>query len=147
VPRFEVELERHGSGVVAWIPGEVMESLGGKRVPVTATVNGYTWRTTTFVYGGRAVIGLRKEVRAGAGVDAGDTVTVELERDEAPREVEVPEVLAEALAHDPDASEAFDSLSYTHRKEYAVWIAEAKRPETRERRVTETLQRLRTTKK
>ena len=147
MPQFEVELERHGSGVVAWIPPEVMEALGGKRVPVTATVNGHAWRTTTFVYGGRALIGLNKEVRAGAGVEGGDTITVELERDTAPREVDVPEALAEALARDAGARDAFEALSYTHRKEYAVWIAEAKRPETRERRLAETLQRLRTTRK
>jgi uncharacterized protein YdeI (YjbR/CyaY-like superfamily) len=116
-------------------------------VPVIATVGGYAWRTTTFVYGGRAVIGLNKDVRAASGAEAGETVTVELERDEGPREVDVPEALSEALAGDPDARTAFEALSYTHRKEYAVWIAEAKRPETRERRVAETLQRLRTTRK
>ena len=147
MPQFEVELERRESGVIAWIPPEVMDALRGKRVPVTATVNGYSWRTTTFAYGGRALIGLNKEVRAGAGVDAGDTVTVELERDNAPREVDVPEPLAAALAGDDEARAAFESLSYTHRKEYALWVAEAKRAETRERRVAETLQRLRTTRK
>ena len=136
-----------GRGAIAWVPDALMEALGGKRIPVSATVNGHTWRTTTFVYGGKALIGLNKEVRKAAGVDVGDRVTVVLERDLEPREVDVPEALAEALAQDAEASEAFDALSYTHRKEYAVWIAEAKRPETRARRVAETLQRLRTRRK
>ena len=111
MPRFGATLERRGTGVIAWIPDEVMSELGGRRVPVTATVNGYSWRTTTFVYGGRALIGFNKEVRAGAGVDAGHRVTLELVRDEEERVVEVPRVLAAALAGDDEARAAFDSMS------------------------------------
>jgi uncharacterized protein YdeI (YjbR/CyaY-like superfamily) len=70
-------------------------------------------------------------------------VEVELALDTAPREVEVPPALATALAGDAAAQAAFDALSFTHRKEYARWVAEAKRPETRERRIAETLARLR----
>jgi uncharacterized protein YdeI (YjbR/CyaY-like superfamily) len=68
-------------------------------------------------------------------------VTVEL--DTAPREVVVPEALAAALASDAAARAAFDGLAFTHRKEYARWIAEAKREETRARRVEQALERLR----
>jgi len=120
-----------------------MDELGGRRLPVRATVNGFRWRTTTFVYGGRALIGFNQEVRARGAVDAGDTATIELERDEEERTVEVPAALAEALARDEDARAAFDSMSYTRRKEYASWIAEAKRDETRERRVEQALALLR----
>jgi uncharacterized protein YdeI (YjbR/CyaY-like superfamily) len=62
---------------------------------------------------------------------------------DAPREVELPEALAGALAGDPAASAAFDALAYTHRKEYARWVQEAKRDETRQRRVAQALQMLR----
>ncbi len=120
-----------------------MAELGGRRVPVRATVNGHTWRSTTAVYGGRAMVGLNKDVQREAGVGVGDRVRLELERDEAPREVELSAALAEPLAADPDARRAFESLSYTHRREYAEWIAEAKREETRERRVTRALEMLR----
>ena len=82
---------------------------------------------------------MRKE----AGVEAGDTVEVELELDTTPREVEVPEALATALAKDSEARAAFERLAYTHRKEYARWIDEAKRDETRQRRVAETVEMLR----
>jgi uncharacterized protein YdeI (YjbR/CyaY-like superfamily) len=82
-------------------------------------------------------------VRQEAGVEAGDTVQVELELDTAPRKVEVPEALANALAEDSRARAAFERLAYTHRKEYARWIEEAKRDETRQRRVAQTLERLR----
>jgi hypothetical protein len=116
---------------------------GAKRSPVVATVNGHRWRTTVVRMRGEFLLGLSREVRAGAGAEAGDRVEVSLELDSEPREVEIPEELAVALAGDPQAAAAFERLSFTHRKEYARWVAEAKRDETRERRVAETLVRLR----
>ena len=116
---------------------------GAKRFPVVATVNGYTWRTTVTRMRGEFLLGLNRAVRQQAGVEAGDAVEVELELDTAPREVEVPEALANALAKDSVACAAFERLSYTHRKEYARWIDEAKRDETRQRRVAQALEMLR----
>ncbi len=66
-----------------------------------------------------------------------------IERDDAPREVDVPPALAEALGSNPDAQAIFDGLAFTHRREYAEWIAGAKRDETRARRVEKTLAMLR----
>jgi hypothetical protein len=116
---------------------------GAKRFPVVATVNGYTWRTTVTRMGGEFLLGLNRAVRQDAGVEAGDTVEVKLELDSAPREVEVPTPLADALAGDPDARAAFDRLSYTNRKEFARWIDEAKRDETRRRRLAKAVEMLR----
>lgn len=116
---------------------------GAKRFPVLATVNGHSWRTSVTRMHGEFLLGLSREVRAGAGVQSGDTVEVELELDGSPREVEVPDALAEALTSDPAARAAFDALAYTHRKEYAVWIADAKRDETRQARVAKALAMLR----
>jgi hypothetical protein len=115
---------------------------GAKRFPVVATVNGYTWRATVTRMGGEFLLGMSRAVREDAGVEAGDSVDVELALDTAERTVELPEALATALAGDPAAREAFDRLAYTHRKEYARWIDEAKRDETRERRVAQALERL-----
>src|ERR1700753_3182312 len=115
---------------------------GAKRFPVLATVNGYMWRTSVTRMGGEFMGGLNKEVRTGAGVQAGDTVTLELKLDTEPRTVEVPPALAEALQADPAAKAIYDGLAFTHRKEYARWIAEAKRDETRERRVVKALEML-----
>jgi hypothetical protein len=112
---------------------------GAKRFPVVATVNGYTWRTSVARMGGEFLVGLNRAVRDGAGVAAGDTVEVRLELDEAPRDVDVPEALAAALAADDEARDTFEKLAYTHRKEFARWVEEAKRDETRERRVANTL--------
>jgi hypothetical protein len=112
---------------------------GAKRFPVVATVNGYTWRTSVARMGGEFRVGLSKEVRQGASVEAGDDVEVRLELDAAPREVEVPAALAAALASDPQAKASFERMAFTHRKEYARWIAEAKKDETRQRRVEQAL--------
>jgi hypothetical protein len=99
---------------------------GAKRFPVKAVVNDYAWRTSVARMGGEFLVGLNREVRAGAGVEAGDEVEVVTELDAAPREVEIPPALAQALAADPPAQAAFDAMAFTHRKEYARWIADAK---------------------
>jgi uncharacterized protein YdeI (YjbR/CyaY-like superfamily) len=96
--------------------------------------------------GGEFLVGLPREVREGAGVKAGDDVDVTLELDTAPREVEVPAALAVALAADPQAKAVFDGMAFTHRKEYARWVAEAKRDETRERRVQQAVEMIRARK-
>jgi hypothetical protein len=116
---------------------------GAKRFPVVASLNGFSWRTTVTRMRGEFLLGLNREVREAAGVEAGETVNVAIELDRVPREVEVPESLASALAGDPAARAAFEGLGFTHRKEYARWVAEAKRDETRQRRVTQALQMLR----
>ena len=103
---------------------------GAKRFPVGATVNGYSWRTSVARMRGEFLVGLNREVREGAGVQAGDTVTLTLALDAEPREVTVPP----ALAADPETQAAFDRLAFTHRKEFTRWVAEARREETRERR-------------
>jgi uncharacterized protein YdeI (YjbR/CyaY-like superfamily) len=77
-------------------------------------------------------VGFRRDTRAQAGgVRPGDRVTIEIERDDAPRTVDVPADLAAALDADPAVRAAFDALSYTHRKEYVTAVLDAKRPETR----------------
>jgi hypothetical protein len=141
--RFEGVLESagRGGGVLIRIPFDLREAFGGVRVPVRVRVNGYEFRTTTAVMGGKALIGLNKQVREGAGVAVGHRVEVELQRDEEPRTVEVPEAFASALA-EAGLRVRFDRLSYTHRKEYVRWIEEAKREETRERRLAKAVEML-----
>jgi Bacteriocin-protection, YdeI or OmpD-Associated/Domain of unknown function (DUF1905) len=129
-------------GVV--VPGDPKAELGGARAPVAGTVNGTPFRGRLMVYGGVTYLGFRKEIRdAAGGIADGDEVEVEIERDDAPREVEIPEALAGALAADPDARRVFDGLAFTHRKEYAQWIAEAKKEETRTRRTERAVAMLR----
>ena len=141
--RFEARLERRGRGCVVALPFDAREKLGAVRVPVRITISAHTFRTTTMRYAGVDYIGLNREVRDAAGVNAGDTLTVELEHDTETREVDVPSELAEALEKNAAAEAAFEKLSYTHRKEYARWIAEAKREETRRRRLAKAVEMLR----
>ena len=138
-------LEPRGPAAAVILDDEQVAAIGEgpKRFPVRATINGYSWRTTVTRMGGENMLGLNREVRAGAGVEAGDSVEVLIELDTEPREVEVPAALAAALAQDAAAKTAFDGMSFTHRKEYARWIEEAKREETREKRVSQALEMLR----
>jgi hypothetical protein len=141
---FTGTLEQSGGTGGRWIevPFDGKAEFGEARPPVRGTVNGTPLRSRLSVYGGRTYLGLRAEVRAAAGIDVGDTVAVVLERDDSPREVELPAELDSALAAHAAARDAFDALAFTHRREYAEWIAEAKREETRARRVAKTLEML-----
>jgi hypothetical protein len=141
--RFETRLERRGQGAVVVVPFDVRAAYGQARPPVRGTVNGHPFRTTVAVYDGTPYLGFRREVREAAGIELGETVTIELERDDEPREVAVPDDLAAALAVDPDAQAAWDRLSYTHRREHVEAIEEAKREETRRRRIEGALALLR----
>ena len=143
--RFTAKLVPRGPAAAIVLEAEQVAAVGegAKRFPVRATINDHTWRTTVTRMRGEFLVGLSRAVREEAGVEAGDTVAVELELDTAPREVEVPQALANALANDSEARAAFDRLAYTHRKEYARWIDGAKREETRQRRVTQAIEMLR----
>jgi antitoxin component of MazEF toxin-antitoxin module len=138
---FTTTLQPRGPAAAVVLDDDQVAAVGegAKRFPVVATVNGYTWRTSVMRMGGEFLLGLPREVRGEAGVEAGDTVAVELALDTTPREVEVPPALADALAGDDVARAAFETLAFTHRKEFARWIEEAKRDETRERRVAQAL--------
>jgi Domain of unknown function (DUF1905)/Bacteriocin-protection, YdeI or OmpD-Associated len=139
--RATVELGgRSATGIE--VPADVVAGLGShKRPPVRVTINGYAYRTTVGAMGGRYLVPVSAEIRAGAGVAAGDEVDVEIVLDDAPREVTVPDDLAAAL----DAAglrQRFDALAYSHRKEHVRAIEEAKAPATRERRIAKAVEKL-----
>jgi bifunctional DNA-binding transcriptional regulator/antitoxin component of YhaV-PrlF toxin-antitoxin module len=143
--RFTATLEDAGRGGGRWlvVPVDVREAFGEARPPVRGTVNGTPFRGRLAVYGGQTVLGLRREIREAAGIDVGDEVEVELERDDAPREVVVPAELEAVLAGDPQLRERYDALAFTHRREYAEWVGEAKRQTTRDARAQKAAQMLR----
>ena len=140
--RFETVLEAEDSGVFFEVPLDVRATFGKARAPVRGTINGQPFRSTVAVYGGRSYLPVNRVLREAAGVAAGDTVVIELEADDQPRTVEPPPALAAALAADPEARAAFDGLFFTHQREYAEWVAEAKRETTRRRRVSQAVQML-----
>jgi len=136
-------LEPQGPATAIELSDAQVEALGGgKRAAVRVTVGDRSARLRLAVMGGKNLIGLSKANRAALGVEIGDEIEAEIELDTAPREVDVPEDLAAALAAAPGAREAFDRLPYTHRKEHVNAIIEAKRPETRERRIAAAVAKL-----
>ncbi len=136
--RFRTTIQLEGQTATGFrVPGEVVEALGQgkKRPPVTVTINGYTYRSTIAAYGDVFMLPLAAEHRTAAGVAAGDEVDVDLELDTAPREIEVPEDLAAALAEEPEARAFFDGLSYSNRRWFVLNVEGTKNAETRKRRV------------
>jgi bacteriocin resistance YdeI/OmpD-like protein/uncharacterized protein DUF1905 len=132
-----------GGGHLVEVPPAVIEALGGKgRIPVTASFNGVPYRGSIVRMDGGAVLGVQKAIMAEAGVSVGDTLAIQVSNDDAPREVEVPDELANALRRNGTARMVFDGLSYSHRREYAQHVAEAKRPETRVRRAERAIEQL-----
>ncbi|MER5624135.1 YdeI/OmpD-associated family protein [Streptosporangium sp. NPDC002544] len=143
--RFRVTLELAGKTATGFqVPDEVVADLGaGKRPPVRVTINGHSYRSTVASMGGRYMVGISAENRTHAGVSAGDDVVVNLELDTEPREVTVPADLAEAIDRDAEAKRFFDTLSYTKKQWFVLSVEGAKKPETRQRRLTETIALLR----
>ncbi len=143
---FSAPLGESGSRGGRWVqvPFDAREVFGEARPPVRGTVNGTPIRGRLAVYGGATYLGLRREIRdAAGGIEVGDLVDVVLERDDEPRDVQLPAELDAALSGDAEARDAFDGLAFTHRREYAEWVGEAKRPETRARRAERAIEMLR----
>ena len=125
------------------VPDEVVESLGaGKRPPVRVTLNGYTYRNTIAVMGGRYMVGVSADVRAASGVKGGDTLDVEIVLDDQPRVLEVPADFAAALDAEPAAKAAFEKLSYSNKRRHVEPIQQAKAAETRARRIEKSVAEL-----
>lgn len=143
--RFTVTLDGDESGrmetAAITLPFDTREVWGKARVPVKVTINRYTWRSTIANMRGCQFIVVNAEARAGAGVKAGDTVSVTLEPDTEKRDVEVPAALKRALGAALAAT--LEGLSFTHKKEYVNWYVEAKKEETRARRVEKMKEMLR----
>jgi Bacteriocin-protection, YdeI or OmpD-Associated/Domain of unknown function (DUF1905) len=140
---FSAEVLSAGQGGhAALVPPEVAAIFSTKRPNVVATVNGTEYRSRLMVYGGKTYLGLRKDLLRRIGAGAGDTVQIELTEDREERVVTEPPELLEALAANPEARKAYDSLAYSHRLEYARWIGEGKQSETRVTRTAKTIRRL-----
>ena len=134
-----------GTGTFVLVPRKLHEELGLKgRSKIQAVIAGHPYRGSLMPMGdGTYCLGVLKSIQQAAGVKRGDTITVELEVDTAPRTVDVPPDLAKVLAGDKKAAAAWEKLSYTNKKEIARSLEEAKQPATRERRLDAALQKLR----
>jgi len=143
--KFHGRIELNGKTATGIeVPAEVVTGLGaGKRPAVRATVNGFTYRTSVAPMGGRFLLPVSAQIRAGAGVAAGDEVDVDLEVDTEPRTVSVPADLAVALDTDPAVRRAFAALSYSQQLRYVQPVEDAKATATRQRRIDKVLSDLR----
>ena len=141
---FRTTIESNGKTATGMeVPAEVVESLGaGKRPKVSVTINGKTYRSSIATMGGRFMIGVSAVNRELTGVAAGDVVDVTLAVDSAPRQVDVPEDLALALADVPAAKRFFDGLSYSQQSWFVTGIEDAKTDATRQRRIATAVERL-----
>ena len=119
--------------------------MGLKGMPkVQAVIAGHQYRGSLMPMGdGTYCLGVLKSIQEAAGVQQGDTVTVQLELDNTPRVIEMPADLAKAIGRDKRALTAWEKLSFTNKKEMARGLEEAKKPETRERRLAATVAKLR----
>ena len=146
---FTVKLDGKGTSV-AWLnaPFDVVKVFGTRaRVPVRGTINGFPFRSSLMPMGGCHGMAINKTMRDGAGVKAGDTVSVVMERDEAERTVEVPLILKKELAKSKAAQANWKELSFTSQKEIVISISGAKQEETRARRLAKAMDILKTGKK
>ena len=136
--RFRVLVEREEGSEVCGInvPFDVEKTFGTRgRVPVRGTLNGAPFRGSLFPMGGCHFMVVNRHLRAAAGVSGGETVPVQMERDTEERVITPPADLARALKANKEAQAIWDKLSYTHRREHVEHLEDAKKPETRQRRL------------
>jgi hypothetical protein len=132
---FRTTIYRDGPMCFVEVPFDPMALFGKLRAPVKVTLNGYTYRSTIARMGGVTCIPLRKSNREAAGIEGGETLKVTLELDVEKREIKPPADFAKALKAVPPAWERWKELSYSHQREHVEAIEEARKPETRARRI------------
>jgi hypothetical protein len=138
---FQAELLRvDGGGCLLEVPPEIVAGFGTRgRIPILGTLNNAPIRSSFMPMCGRHILAVNREMREAADVAVGDTVQLCVRVDTEPRTVQVPEDMRAALMAHPTAHTAFERMSYTHRKEYVRAVLDAKRPETRARRIEQTV--------
>lgn len=127
-----------------YVPYSIPEVWGIKKsVKVKAKIDKYFHRGLIIPDGkGNHCMGLKAAIMQELGKSAGDIVNVTLEIDTEERVVEIPSELKKVLSKNPKEKKYFESLAYTHRKEYVKWITSAKKEETKKARLEKMLKML-----
>lgn len=143
---FRAVIEKaEGGGAYVTVPFDVEEVFGKKRVKVKAIIEGIPYQGSLVRMGGPChILGVLKEIREKSGKSFGDEIEVTVEEDTEPREVTIPPDVAQALETNPEADAFFKQLSYSHQREYVQWIEEAKRDTTRQKRIEDMVEMLKT---
>lgn len=138
-----VILDPGGPGAYVEIPHDIEAIFGRKRMKIVADIEGQIYRGSIQRMGTEChVLIILKEIRQKIGKGIGDSVRISLWEDNEPRVVEIPAELAVLFEEDPITLEKFRALAYTHQREYAMYINEAKQAETRQRRAIKTWEEL-----
>jgi len=127
----------NSGGAYLEFPFSTQEIFGtNNRIPVRINFNGEPYRGSLVRMGTEChIVPILKTIREKIGKGIGDSVEVEVFLDDEPRLVEVPQDVQDAMKRNPQAKEKFTALSYSHQREYVLWIDEAKKVETRQRRI------------
>jgi len=137
-----------GGGAFVEVPFDVEKAFGSKKPKVKAMIEGIPYRGTLVRMGTEChLLLILKEICEKIGKTFGDEVKITVEPDTEPRVVEIPRDLMKELKKDKEVKAFFDKLSYTHQREYVMWITEAKREETRQSRIAKTMEMLKKGKK
>jgi len=132
-----------GGGAFVEVPFDVEAAFGSKKPKVKATFEGVPYRGILTRMGTEHhLLIILKEIREKIGKTFGDEVKITVEPDTEPRVIEVPAELKKAFKNEKEAKAFFDKLSYTHQREYVMWINEAKREETRQNRIAKAVEML-----
>ncbi|NTW44172.1 MAG: DUF1905 domain-containing protein [Anaerolineaceae bacterium] len=127
----------NSGGAYLEFPFSTQEIFGtNNRIPVRINFNGELYRGSLVRMGTEChIVPILKTIREKIGKGIGDSVEVEVFLDDEPRLVEVPQDVQDAMKKNLQAKEKFTALSYSHQREYVLWIDEAKKVETRQRRI------------
>lgn len=137
-----------GGGAFVEVPFDVEKEFGSKRPRVKAMIESMPYRGILTRMGTEChLLVVLKEIREKIGKSFGDEVTITVEPDTEPRVIEVPVELKKAFKNEKEAKAFFEKLSYTHQREYVMWINEAKREETRQNRIVKAIEMLKQGKK
>ena len=138
-----VQIVRNGSMCYVPVPFDPKDVFGKLRAPVRVTLNGYSYHSTIASMGGIVAIPLRRSNREAAGLDGSETLDVEIALDTEKRVITPPRDFASALKAAPPAWERWKELSFSHQREYVEAIQEARKPETRTKRIRDAVRLIR----
>lgn len=145
---FDATVTATGNNTGVVVPDDLIQRLGaGRRPAVVVSINGYEYRSTVGVMGGRHMVGISAAIRTATGLKGGDAIHVVLTVAETPREVEMPDDFAAALSADPDAAAFFAKLSNSLQRYHVDNVNAAKTDDTRARRIEKAVSLFREGKK
>lgn len=129
-------------GAYVEVPFDIEKEFGAKRVKVKAKFDDVDYTGSVVRMSDCYIIGITKEIRNKTGKIPGDTIRVQLEKDEEERTIEMNEDLRDVIENNEIAMLNYENLSYTNKKEINRWIETAKKEDTKILRIGKTVENL-----